>query len=130
VRANAGILLSAAAIATSFLGGAAIRDGHLTILAWVAIALFAALCACTFAILWPRDDWEFVAGPRRVIATYIEGDELLPVPRIHRDLALHMEESYDANQWRLTWLARFMRTAILFLGVEVLAWFLDLGTRS
>jgi hypothetical protein len=97
LRTNAGILLSAAAIATSFLGGTALRAGDFTELSWTAVAFFAALAAAIFGILWPQKDWEFVAGPRRLISTYAESDLPLPLPRVHRDLALHMENSYDAT---------------------------------
>lgn len=55
----------------------------------------------TLFMLWPRKDWEFVVGPRRLIATYVETDHPLPLHRIHRDVALHMENSYDENTQRL-----------------------------
>lgn len=62
---------------------------------------FGLIGTCALAILWPRRDWEFVAGPRRLIATYIESEDPLPLPEIYRDLALHMEDSYDENSVRL-----------------------------
>jgi hypothetical protein len=129
-RSNAGILLSAAAIATSFLGGEALRSGHFTGWSWTAVVLFAALAAVVFAILWPWRDWEFVAGPRRLIATYVEADRPLPLPRIYRDLALHMEDSSDANAWRLEWLIRLFRAAILLLAAETFAWIVDIVGRT
>ena len=129
LRTNAGILLSAAAIATSFLGGTALRAGDFTGLSWTAVVLFASLAAAIFAILWPRTDWEFVAGPRRLISTYAETGSSLPLPRVKRDLALHMEDSYDANGWRLGWMVRLMRLAIVFLAAETLIWIIDLVSR-
>lgn len=130
MRTNAGILLSAAAIATSFLGGAALRAGDFTKLSWIAVTFFAALAAAIFGILWPRKDWEFVAGPRRLIGTYVETDAPLPLPRVHRDLALHMEDSYDANAWRLRWMVRLLRTAIVLLAAETVLWIADLVDRT
>jgi hypothetical protein len=130
LRTNAGILLSAAAIATSFLGGTALRAGEFTKLSWIAVAFFAALAAAIFGILWPRTDWEFVAAPRRLISTYTETEAPLPLPRVHRDLALHMENSYDANGWRLGWMVRLLRTAIVLLAAETVLWIVDLVNRA
>jgi len=127
-RTRAGILLSGAAIATSFLGGEALRDGVLGLWSWIAIAAFGVLGTCALAILWPRHDWEFVAGPRRLIATYIETEDPLPLPDIYRDLALHMEDSYDENSVRLQWLIVIFRVAGIALGIEILAWIVDLAS--
>ena len=60
-RTRVGILLSAAAIATSFLGGEALSDDGLTMLSWIAVVLFAAVGAVAMFALWPRKDWEFFA---------------------------------------------------------------------
>lgn len=78
--------------------------------------------------LWPRRDWEVAAGPRRLIATYVESSDPLSLPEIHRDLALHMEDSYDENPARLTRLIFVFRAAAAALGVEILAWMVDLAT--
>ena len=92
--------------------------------------LFAGVALAVFGILWPRSHWEFIAGPRRLIATYVETEHPLSLARIHRDLALHMEDSYDANAWRLGWVIRLFRVAILLLAAETLAWIIDLVTRG
>jgi hypothetical protein len=62
-RTRAGILLSAAAIATSFLGGQALRQGSMSAWSWLAVLGFVGLSASTLLILWPRRDWEFAAIP-------------------------------------------------------------------
>ncbi|HVM16248.1 MAG TPA: hypothetical protein VM290_01530 [Gaiellaceae bacterium] len=121
-RTRAGLLVSAAAIATSFLGGQALAGGGFTWLSWLAVALFVGVGASALFILWPRKDWEFVAGPRRLIATYAETENPLPLEEVHRDLALHMEDSYDANAVRLQRLVVALRLGSLFLAGEVLAW--------
>jgi hypothetical protein len=59
-RARAGIVLSAAAIATSLLGGQALQRGSTTLWAWVALACFIGVSALTLLLLLPRR-WEFVA---------------------------------------------------------------------
>ncbi len=129
-RTRAGILLSAAAIATPFLGGEAVRDGEFAVSSWLAVAFFGGVAAATLVILWPWKDWEFVAGPRRLIATYVETDDPLPLHRIHRDLALHMEDSFDENEQRLERLLFAFRAASLLLAAEVVAWIVDIATRG
>jgi len=61
-------------------------------------------------------------------ATYIESEDPLPLPEIYRDLALHMEDSYDENSVRLQWLIVVFRLAGIALGVEILAWIVDLAS--
>jgi hypothetical protein len=127
-RTRAGILLSATAIATSFLGGQALRDESIDIWGWIAIGCFAAVACASIVVLWPRKDWEFAASPRRLLATYVETDDPLPLEKIHRDLALHMENSYLSNDRRLERLILLFRLAALLLAVEVGAWIVALAT--
>lgn len=129
-RTRAGILLSAAAIATSFLGGQALRQGPMTAWSWLAVLGFVGLSASALLILWPRKDWEFAAIPRRLISIYIETEKPFSVERIHRDLALHMQDSYDRNEARLERLIVYFRLAVVLLTAEVLAWVVDIASRS
>jgi hypothetical protein len=123
-RTRAGLLLSAAAIATSFLGGAALQSGP-SLLTWLAIAAFVLLGGGVVLILWPRGDWEYAARPRRVIESYIEPDAL-ELPLIHRDLAYHMDASYLLNRGHLRHLVRLFRACSILLVVEIVAWVMAL----
>jgi hypothetical protein len=127
-RTRAGILLSAAAIATSFLGGQALREGSFSAWSWLAVAAFAGVALLALLILWPRRDWEFVAAPRRLIGTYVETADPLPLEQIHRDLALHMENSYDENASRLQAMIGYFRGASILLAVEVVLWIVDIAS--
>lgn len=128
-RTRAGILLSAAAITTSFLGAQALNAGGPTIGTWIALASFFGVGVAAIAILWPRT-WEFIAGPGEVIATYIESDPPLDLPEIHRDLALHMDDSYGDNRTGLERLIVYFRVASALLTIEVIAWIADLATKT
>ena len=128
-RARGGILLSAAAIATSLLGGRALERGSPSVWVWVALACFAGVSALALLLLAPRR-WEFTAVPRRIIGTYIESDPPLPIPMIHRDLALHMEDSYISNEVGLDKLIVRFRLALGFLALEIVAWTIDIATRG
>lgn len=128
-RTRAGILISGAAIATSFLGGQALDDAEFSVWSWLAIISFLGLGLLVLLILWPRKDWEFAAVPRRLISIYIETEEPLPVSRIHRDLALHMEDSHTQNDRRLGRLILYFRAASALLILEVATWIADLAFR-
>lgn len=71
VQTRAGLLLSAAAIATSFLGGAALEAGP-SPLSWLAIAVFVLLGAGVVLILWPRATYEHYARPKLLVRSYVE----------------------------------------------------------
>jgi amino acid permease len=73
-RTRSGLLLSGAAIATSFLGQASLERGT-SFVTWLAIGMFVVLGAAVIAILWPRGDWEYAIRPELVIANYIEHPE-------------------------------------------------------
>jgi hypothetical protein len=84
VRTRAGIVLSAAAIVTSFLGGQA-------------------------------------------IGASVD----VPLHAIHRDLALHMENSYSSNERRhLRPLRWAFRVAVIALVAEVAIWLIELATAG
>jgi hypothetical protein len=78
LRTRAGLLLSAAAITTSFLGAQALNDGGPRIATWLALASFVGLSIASLAILWPHS-LEFTANPANVIESYIETEEPLSV---------------------------------------------------
>lgn len=132
-RTRAGIVLSAAAIVTSFLGGQALGTSGFDTLSWVAIVAFAVVGLASVCVLWPDDDWQFEAIPNQVIGTYIEREDGVDVPlfAIHRDLALHMENSYSSNERRrLSPLRWAFRIAVIALVAEVAIWLIELATTG
>jgi hypothetical protein len=68
-RTRAGLLLSTAAITTSFLGARAF-DGGATPIVWLALVGFVGVATVSLGILWPRR-WEFNIDPREVVEAYI-----------------------------------------------------------
>lgn len=87
-RTRAGLLFSAAAVTTSFLGTQAFRDG-LNLASWMALLCFVAVAVASLAILWPRR-WDAMADPREVVDTYIESLEPAPVEELHRPLPAYV----------------------------------------
>lgn len=129
LRTRAGLLLSAAAITTSFLGAQALNDGGAGVATWLALASFVGLSVAALAILWPHR-LEFTADPANVIENYIETDEPLSVAEIHRDLSLHMHSSYADNLTGQKQLALRFRFAGALLTVEVIFWIIDLASKA
>jgi polyferredoxin len=128
LRSRAGLLFSAAAVTTSFLGAQALQDGHSSFASWLALLGFVATAAAFLAILWPRK-WEGAVNPREVIETYIESVELGPTEDLHRDLSLHMHRSYLENHEGLEQLALFLRLASGLLTLEVVLWVVAIALR-
>ncbi len=97
---RAGLLFSAAAITTSFLGTEARGGGGLNFASWAALLCFVAVTAASLAILWPRA-WDVTVDPREVIDSYIEPVDPAPIEELHRELSLHMHRSYLKNRNKL-----------------------------
>lgn len=126
-RTRAGLVLSAAAITTSFLGAQALEGGHSHWAAWLALVAFIGVAVMSLAILWPRR-WEFTANPQEVIQTYIESSDPAPIEELHRDLSLHMHNSYTDNRKGLEQLAAFFQVASGLLAVEVVLWIIAIAS--
>jgi hypothetical protein len=134
LRARVGFLLSAATIATSFLGGLALQDSG-SIGSWGGVILFVAFGAVALRLLWPRAEGAdgFTFTPSIVIGEYLEreGDtEPVSLNDLYRDLALFCEEAHNRNRdAHLVPLTNFFRLAIVLLTAEIAAWVVDLGSR-
>lgn len=128
-RTRAGLLLSATAITTSFLGAQALDGGDSNITVWLAMTGFIGVAVVSLAILWPRR-WEFTANPRDVIQTYIEAENPAPIEELHRDLSLHMHNSYLENRAGLEQLAIFFQIASGLLTVEVILWIIAIASPA
>jgi hypothetical protein len=119
-RTRAGLLLSASAITTSFLGAQALGDGS-SAFAWLAMIGFVGVAMASLAILWPRR-WEFTADPQSIVRTYTESEEPAPIDELRRDLSLYMHNSFIENKEGLERLAILFQIASVLLTVEVILW--------
>lgn len=121
LRGRAGLLLSAAAVTTSFLGAQVLQSHRPGLCAWCALLGFVAVAAASLAILWPRK-WESTANPIDVLARSIDSADRLQVDDLHLELSLHMHESYLVNRQGLKQLAAFFQASSALLTVEVVLW--------
>jgi len=128
-RNRAGLLLSAAAVTTSFLGAQALQGGSSSLFSWLALMSFLGASAASLAILWPRR-WEVTVSPQDVIVTYIESTERASVEDLHRELSLHMHDSYLDNLEDQEKLVVFLQIASVLLAVEVVLWIIAIAMSS
>jgi hypothetical protein len=128
LRARAGLLFSAAAVTTSFLGAQALRGGKSNLASWLALLCFVVVAVASLAVLWPRK-WEVRTNPRELIKTYVEPTDPAPVEELYRDLSLHMYNSYIENHRGLDRLVGFLQAASGVLAIEVVLWMAALAGR-
>lgn len=128
-RNRAGLLLSAGAVTTSFLGAQALASGSANPFSWLALISFVGVAATSLAILWPRP-WDATANPRDVIKGYIESPDPVSIEELHRELALHMRGSYLDNREGLRRLIVLFQVASVLLAVEVSLWIITIAMAS
>jgi hypothetical protein len=121
VRSRAGLLLSAAAVTTSFLGAQALQGGDSSLFSGLALLGFVAVAATSLAILWPRS-WESTANSRRVLESCIESAEEIRIEDLYRDLSFRMQVSFSSNHRGLNELAALFQAASGLLTIEVVLW--------
>ena len=97
------------------------RNGDSDLASWLALGFFLGVAAGCLAILWPRS-WEGTANPREVIETYIESPEPAVLGNLHRDLSIHMHDSYIQNLPGLEQFASLLQIASGLLTLEVALW--------
>jgi hypothetical protein len=57
-----------------------------------------------------------------MIETYVESEEEAPVKELHRDLAIHMHNSYLENRGGLEQFVFLLQVATALLTLEVILW--------
>ena len=93
VRARGGILLSAASVVTSFLGGQALEDGDLGVAGWLAIASFGGVGLFALTLLLRKGRLSFHISPTQLIVGYMQGESTPPLADIYKELSIHFESA-------------------------------------
>jgi hypothetical protein len=120
-RNRAGLIFSAAAVTASLLGPRTLQGSGWDLVVWLAMLCFLGVAAASLGVFWPRR-WESVVNPRQVIETYIETAEAAPVEDLHRDLSIHMHNSYLDAEEGLDKFALLLQIASGLLTLEVILW--------
>jgi hypothetical protein len=127
IRGRASTLLGVASISTSFLGGLALQEHKPHGLGWLAVGAFVLIGGLTLLMLLPQQGWVFRFSAKRLIGDYVEAKPPADLPDMQRDLALHLENHYIANDKRLGRLFWLFRLASTILVVEIVTWLLVLS---
>jgi hypothetical protein len=125
LRARVGILLSAATLATSFLGGIALEGRSLLFFGYVAIALFILHIAIGLGLLWPTG-FGFQTSAQLMVKQWIDADDVSE-GRMRRRFIYWADTHSKENAKRLDGLWEWYRTAIGVLGLEITAWIMEVG---
>lgn len=125
LRSRVGILLSAATIATSFLGGLAFDRAEVGWPGITAVGLFVLHVVLGLLVLRPQK-WTFQTSAKVLIDGWILKDDV-SVDQLQRALARKLEHHYNANEEKLRGLWDLYGWAIVVLAAEVAMWLGELG---
>jgi hypothetical protein len=128
-RARAGLLLSSAAVTTSFLAGKAFRDGRTGIFAWLALLDFAAVVILTLAILKPRH-WETSVKMDESIEARLSTEGEVPPRTLHLAIALRLRRALAENRDALEHLSILLQLAGSLLAAEIVLWLAAIATAA
>lgn len=101
----------------------------MSLTSWLALIAFIGVAVASLAVLWPHP-WELSASSHNVVKTYIEGERSAPFDEFHRDLSIHMHESYVGNRAGVLHLAVLLQIASGLLTLEVIFWIIAIATRT
>lgn len=129
LRSRAGTVLAAAALVTTFLGGAALANGR-SAAGWgsVGIGAFIVCAVLTMVVLFPMK-FHFAFDPEKLVTDWVDVTPRSDPCVVLRDLALHYAQAHRNNLWRVKLGQWAFRLATAALAAEVVAWLLELGRR-
>jgi hypothetical protein len=129
LQARAATLIFAASFASSLLGSQALANG-LNAWDWIALGLLFAIGALAVLMLWPYYNLTFRFDPEELLALYVDVDEPMPMPTVHRELALRIKADWRQNGRIVRRLREALQLALVLLLVEIAAWLFSIGGLS
>ncbi|WP_445149446.1 hypothetical protein [Baekduia sp. Peel2402] len=118
LRARTGVLLAAASLAVSLLGGRAFDDLRPVVVLTVALAAFAFAFGASLFVLMPRSYVFALEGPRIYEELFAFRND---PAELRRRLAYDMQRFWEDNDQRMAPVRRAFRLAASSLVVEVLS---------
>jgi hypothetical protein len=128
IRTRSGVLLSATAIVTGFLGPPALQGGP-TLVAWVAAGLLVASVAMAVYVLLPTDGWRFAVGTKLLLSGYIETEPTASMQELYRSLAWYLESNWESNKTMLAKRYDWFTFAAVLLVSETMVWLAVIASR-
>jgi hypothetical protein len=129
LQTRAATLIFAASFASSLLGSQALADG-VGAWDWVALGLLFAIGALAVFLLWPYYNLTFRFDPEDLLARYVDVAEPMPMPAIHRELALQIKSDWKQNGRIVRRLREALQLALILLLFEIVAWFISIAELS
>lgn len=127
LRARTGTLVAAAALVTSFLGGAAFTRSGFDAASVVALVAFVlAIGTATWVLLPRKDQLVFSIQGSKLYEGEISAD-VFAIGETYRRLAYWLDGFHEDNDPKINRLFGFYRSATTLLLVEVVAWSIQLA---
>jgi hypothetical protein len=126
LQARAATLIFAASFASSLLGGQALADG-LGGWDWIALGLLLGIGSLAVLLLWPYYNLTFRFDPEDLLARYVDVADPIPMPAIHRELALQMKSDWQQNGRIVRRLREALQVALILLLLEIVAWLFSIA---
>lgn len=127
LRGRAGLLLTAANVATAFLATTAVTArSTITPGGWLAIGAFVAAAILSVIVVMPQGSWNFSFKATDMIAK-AESEPDKELTYYHRRLAQLNDDSYSKNQMKIDRLLQIFSVACVVVVVEIVLWVLVLG---
>lgn len=128
LHTRAGLVLSAAAITSSLFAAQVLRHGSPSCLTWNALAVFVVVGVAALYVLWPRHGWRFSNNVPKLLSVWVD-KENASIDVMRREVAEFNQGAISDNQELLGRLYLAFQIASGALGIEVVLWLIDLGTR-
>lgn len=130
LRGRASLLLSAAALVTSFLGAAALQRHGIRGWSAAGVTCLSTITALVIFMLWPRK-WQFRFSADVLLGHYIDGDNpAADINELRRDLTARNDENYTFNEKSLRRLQWAFEVGCGMLLLEVVFWVLAIGWKA
>jgi hypothetical protein len=126
LRARAGVLIAAASVATTFLGGGVADDGAaLGCWGWWAVGCFVGVGLLCVLVLMPWKNWRFTHSVDKLLERYDGNPDWATLAGMHRRMADINQGNWEDNKRKLSWLQAVFLVACLLLVAEVAFWLVD-----
>jgi hypothetical protein len=132
LRSRAAYLLSAIAVATTFLGANVVRKQRLETLDWIALACFVAgVLLAGWLVVVPTRKWSTGFDPRFVYANWLRARHPpMSADEMRVELVHVLKDGVDRNARKMTWLRTLLGLAGLAVTAEIVLWIVSLTNTA
>lgn len=124
LRSRTGVAFAATALSVSVLGSVAF-EGSWSVAEWVGVTMIGCMVVAVAVIVWPRP-WQLNVSGKTIVRDWVDAEDAETVEDLYRDLAIHLSDSYEANQSTLDELHRVYALAVALALGSIVAFALAL----